>query len=164
MKGLTKTKSLVFIIILLLLTNVALMVFFVLKEKPAKKQWTPEQGAMYQALKNEVGFSGEQLKQYQELRMQHKENLKPHFNRVNGAKENFYNLLYLPFPSDSLLNAAADSIGSQQKLLDLEMFSSFQKIRNTCTPEQLPKFDSVIKKTVQRMTGRQGKFKRDTSK
>lgn len=165
MKVLTKTKSLVFIIILLLITNVALMIFFMVKHKPGEKGYRDrEQSGMYNSLQKEVGFSEDQLKQYQTLRKEQFQKLKPLFNEVRKSKENFYSLLYVENPTESLINAVADSIGQNQKILDLQMFTYFQKIRNTCTPGQLPKFDSTIKKVVLRMMGGPGRSKRDHSK
>lgn len=160
MKVLTKTKSLVFIIILLIITNVVLMVFFVLNNQPhERKHNNHDKGGLYTTLQKDVGFSDAQLKQYQQLRKEQFQCLKPLFNQLRSSKENFYNLLYVENPSDSLVNTAADSIGHQQKLLDVQMLSYFRKIRKTCTPTQLPQFDATIKKTLLRMTGKSGRTK-----
>lgn len=160
MKVLTRTKSLVFIIVLLLITNLVLLGFFILKN-PHEKKMNPnrEKGSMYTALQTEVGFSESQLKEYQQLRKDQFQNLKPLFNNVRISKEKFYNLLYQENPSDSLVKVSADSIGYHQKLLDLQMLNYFKRIRQTCTPGQLPKFDTAMKKNLQRMTGRPGKNK-----
>lgn len=164
MKASSKTKSLVFIIVLLLITNIALMAFFIFKDKPDSRNTNREQGSMYQALKEDVGFSDKQLQQYQQMRKQNFESLKPHFGEVRKAKENFYELLYLPEATDSMLNAAADTISSRQKVLDLQMFAYLKKLRSTATEDQLPRFDSALKKTIVRMTGRVRKTKADRGK
>ncbi|HSV12356.1 MAG TPA: hypothetical protein VLI68_16375 [Hanamia sp.] len=158
----TKTKSLVTIIIFLLITNIAMLVFFILLSKPVdRKQRNRETNGMYTSLQNEVGFSKDQLDKYQLLRKEQMEKVKPLFNEVRNAKKEFYGLIYSSNIPDSLITADADSIARKQKTLDMQMFTYFKNIRNICTPEQTQKFDSVIKKVVVRMVGRGGKDNRE---
>ncbi|MEO6136597.1 MAG: hypothetical protein ABIP35_15690 [Ginsengibacter sp.] len=159
MKFLAKKHTLIFIIILLLITNFVLSALFIFKNPhPDRKSADREnKGRMYMTLQKEVGFSEAQLKDYQELRKEQFQNLKPLFNNVRNSKETFYQFLYDQNVPDSLVNNAADSIGYNQKMLDLQMLSFFKKIRRTCTEEQLPKFDSTIKRSIQRITGMPGK-------
>jgi Spy/CpxP family protein refolding chaperone len=155
-----KNKALIFIIIFLLITNIAMLIFFVVLRNPGNKKYSNrDQNGMSTLLQKEVGFSKEQLDQYQALRTKQRQNIKPLFNEVRKAKENFYGLIYSPSVSDSLLIADADSIAQTQKKLDLQMFHHFKMVRNICTPDQLQKFDSTIKKVVARMTGRSGRGK-----
>lgn len=160
----TKTKSLVTIIIFLLITNVGMLLFFVFSSKPSvKREYSHEQsrGSMYNSLQNDVGFSKDQLERYQGLRQEQKEIVKPLFGELRTAKQDFYDLLYTSNVSDSLIMADSDSIAQKQKRLDLQMFGYFKNIRNICTPDQLQKFDSTINKVVTRMVGRNGKGKPD---
>jgi periplasmic protein CpxP/Spy len=153
----TKTKTLVGIIIFLLITNVAMLIFFIVLSKPVKRQRSHESNGMYNALQNEVGFSKDQLAKYQSLRKEQMQKVKPLFNEVRNAKKDFYGLIYSENISDSLINTDADSIAQKQKTLDIQMFIYFKNIRNLCTPGQAPKFDSTLKKEVARMVGRPGK-------
>lgn len=147
MNQITKTKSLITIIIFLLITNFAMLIFFILLSKPGLN-------GMYISLQNEVGFSKEQLDKYQLLRKEQMEKVRPLFNEVRNAKKDFFGLIYSSNVPDSLLKADADSIAQKQKILDLQMFTYFKNIRNICTPDQTQKFDSVIKKVVVRMVAR----------
>ncbi len=161
----TKTKSLVTIIIFLLITNIGMLVFFILLSKPVDKRYrNRETNGMYTSLQNEVGFSKDQLDKYQLLRKEQMEKVKPLFNDVRNAKKDFYGLVYSSNVSDSLLKADADSIAQKQKTLDMQMFIYFKNIRNICTPEQTQKFDSVIKKVVVRMVSRPGKENHENKK
>ncbi|HEU5366544.1 MAG TPA: hypothetical protein VFU62_13485 [Hanamia sp.] len=161
----TKTKSLVTIIIFLLITNIAMLVFFILLSKPVdKRQRNRETNGMYTSLQNEVGFSKDQLDKYQLLRKEQMEKVKPLFNEVRNAKKDFYGLVYSSNVPDSLIKTDADSIAQKQKTLDMQMFTYFKNIRNLCTPEQTEKFDSVIKKVVVRMVSRPGKDNRVNKK
>lgn len=153
----TKTKSLVTIIIFLLITNIAMLIFFLLLSKPMEKRTrNHESNGMYKSLQNDVGFSQDQLNQYKALREDQMKNVRPKFNEVRESKKNFYGLLSADQFSDSLLNTDADSIAQKQKNLDMQMFLYFKKIRNICTPGQTEKYDSLIKKVIGRMIGRPG--------
>lgn len=157
MSPITKTKSLITIIVFLLITNIAMLIFFIILDKPVdKRQRNPN--AMYNSLQNEVGFSKDQLAQYQTFRNEQMEKVRPLFNGVREAKKSFYGLIYSADISDSVISANADSIAQKQKILDMQMFRYFKNVRNICTPDQLQKFDSTIKNEVARMVGgRQGK-------
>jgi protein CpxP len=155
-----KYKALISIIIFLLITNFAMLLFFIILDKPADKRSKERiENGMSNSLKQDVGFSNDQLDQYQALRTLQRKNVKPLFDKVRKSKIDFYELLYLQNVSDSTLAVDADSIAQTQKELDLQMFNHFKKIRNICTSDQLQKFDSTIKKVIIRMTGRPGKGK-----
>jgi Spy/CpxP family protein refolding chaperone len=161
----TKTKTLVTIIVFLLITNVAMLAFFIMSNGPVeKRQRNHEQNGMYNSLKDSVGFSKDQLNKYQLLRKEQMGKVRPLFNEVRNAKKDFYGLIYSENISDSLIEADADSIAQKQKSLDMQMFGYFKNIRNICTPSQIQKFDSTLKKEVTRMVGRPGKDNREHKK
>lgn len=154
MNSTTKTKSLVTIIIFLLITNIAMLIFFIaLSKSPDKRQKIHEQNGMYNLLQNEVGFSKDQLDQYQTLRKEQRDKARPLFIELRNAKKNFYGLIYNKNIPDSLLNADADSIAQKQKELDMQMFRYFDNIRNICSPDQTEKFDTIINVQIIRMVG-----------
>ncbi len=152
-----KTKSLITIIIFLLITNIAMLIFFVVVSKPAeRRQRIHEPNGLYNSLQNEVGFSKDQLNQYLALREEQMKKVHPLFNEVRNAKKDFYVLINSGQVSDSLLNADADSIAQKQKNLDMQIFRYFKNVRGICTDSQRQKFDSLMKKVVVRMVGRPG--------
>lgn len=152
-----KTKSLITIIIFLLITNIAMLIFFVVLSKPAeRRQRNHEPNGMYNSLQKDVGFSKDQLNQYKALREEQMKKVHPLFNEVRNAKKDFYGLINSGQVSDSLLNADADSIAQKQKNLDMQMFRYFKNVRGICTDSQTQKFDSLMKKVVARMIGRPG--------
>ena len=152
----TKTKSLIMIIVFLLITNIAMLAFFVLGKPAERRQRNHESNGMYKSLQNEVGFSESQLKQYQALKDQQMKTVRPKFNEVRQSKKDFYELISSAQVSDSALNADADSIAQKQKNLDMQMFQYFKNVRKICTNEQTEKFDSLMKKVIGRMVGRPG--------
>lgn len=158
MNSLTKNKALVSIIIFLLITNIAMLLFFLELNKPVQRNGHGrDQNGMSGMLQKDVGFTKEQLDSYQALRKEQFEKGHPLFDDLRNAKMDFYNLIYTAQVSDSSVNKAADLIAEKQEMLDLQMFKHLKMVRNICTPDQLQKFDSTIKKVLIRMTGRPGK-------
>lgn len=152
-----KTKSLITIIIFLLITNIAMLIFFVVQSKPAeRRERNHESNGMYKSLQNDVGFSKDQLNQYKVLREEQIRKVHPMFDELREAKKDFYTLINSGQVSDSLVVAGADSIAQKQRRLDLQMFGYFKNLRAICTREQKQKFDSLMKKVVVRMTDRPG--------
>ena len=163
MKIATTKKSLLIVIFLLLIIDVVILFFFVSKNKPENAhQHDRKEGGLYTMLKDEAKFSDEQIAQYQILREEQFTKVKPLFSKIRKSKDSFYSLLYLDTIPDSTINALSDSIALDQKAVDLQMFTYFRNIRSLCTEEQLPKFDSSIRKVVMRMTGRQGRSRPKT--
>lgn len=153
-----KNKSLISIIIFLLITNIAMLVFFVFLSGPTEKSSVSEnQGRFSKALQQDVGFTKEQLDQYQLLRKANLDKVKPLFNDVRNAKFGLYDLLYSEPVPDSVLQSKAALIGEKQEQLDIQMFRHFERARKICTNEQLPKFDTAVKQLVIRMNSRPGK-------
>ena len=157
MDTISKNKSLIAIIIFLLITNLAMLVFFLVLNNPGQKNaHGHDQNGISGVLQKDVGFTKEQLDAYQSLRKDQLDKIHPLFDELRKAKTDFYNLIYAPQVPDSVVNKAADVIGEKQKTLDLQMFNHFEKVRNICTPGQLQKFDTTIKKVIMRMTSRPG--------
>ena len=166
MKIVSTRKSLLIVIFLLLIIDVVILFFFVSKNRPEKQEnKEPRQSSMFIMLTKEVNFDSGQMAKYQALRKEQLTALKPLFGGMRNSKDNFYSLLYQNELSDSLINIYSDSIALNQKKLDLHMFYYFKSIRDICSAEQLPKFDSSIQKVVMRMTGgRKGKGRTDAEK
>jgi protein CpxP len=153
-----KNKSLVSIIIFLLITNLAMLFFFiVLGRQGQRNSHDRDQNGISRALQNDVGFTKQQLDSYQLMRKDHMEKMHALLDELRKAKTDFYSLIYSARSSDSSVSTAAASIAEKQKTLDLRMFEHFRMVRSICTPNQLQKFDSTIKKVIIRMTSRPAK-------
>ena len=154
----SKNKSLVSIIIFLLITNVVMLIFFLVLNKPIQRNTRlRDQNGMSGMLQKDVGFTKDQLNTYQTLRKGQLDSVHILFDEVRKAKMDFYNLIYTPNVADSTLISAADEIAVRQKTLDLHMINHFKMVRNICSPDQVQKFDSSIKKIIVRMVGKSGR-------
>ena len=152
MASVSRNKIYLLLIGILLLSNLALVAFFVFN-RPGKKEVKRERpgGYMKEALKNEVGFNDQQLARFEDMAAKHKEQMRPLFEDISKTKESFYKLLTQPGTPDSTLNISAREIGERQRLLDLKIFTHFQNIRELCTPEQQTKFDTLVQRVVHKM-------------
>ena len=146
----SKSKILITIIGILLITNIALVSFYFLN-RPAPNKPRADRAAMISAfLKNELGFNQEQLTQYDSLNARHRIIIKAKFDEIRMDKENEFKQLTQDNFSDSSINNSASSFTGKQKEIEITMFKYFKDIRNLCTPQQLPKFDTSFYKMMNR--------------
>ena len=147
-----KTKILTFLVGILLLTNIALIIFFSDSgyEKRGSRSGGDRSSAVREFLKDSIGFNEQQLAQYDQLRQQNRENMRPLFEDLGNAKMAYYKFINQP-AADSAGQAAAALIGEKQKALDMAFFNHFRQVRALCTPEQQPKYDSMVQQVIRRM-------------
>ncbi|HET6996280.1 MAG TPA: periplasmic heavy metal sensor [Chitinophagaceae bacterium] len=154
----SKNRSLIFIIAVLLLTNIAVLAYFLWYKKPARPPEGRDRSRGIEVpLQNEVGFNEEQMSQYKQMRDEQMKAIKPMFEDMRKTKDSLFRMISSENTNDSSVNVVADAIARKQKEMDLRMYAHFKRIRSLCTPAQLPKYDSVI----QRMIRKQGKPHRD---
>lgn len=152
MNSLSRNKVLLTIIAVLLITNIGMLILFL-----STHQCPPEQkkrSGFTERLKNEVGFTPEQMAVFEPKKKIFWQGMNEKFEQIKKTKEAFYYQMYDPSIPDSLINLRAEAIGDQQKELDLQVIRHFKEIRKLCTPEQLPKYDSLLPPIIKRMTDR----------
>ncbi len=159
-----KSKVFLTIIVILLIANIAMVLLFLLKKDGDKhgKQRPDRKTMIANFLKNEIGFSTEQLQQYDTLSTVHWENMKIMFDSLRSSKDKQFKELTSGNFSDSVINHVAGQSAVSQKIMELQMFNHLKNIRSICTPEQLPKFDSLFVKILNRR-GSEGR-KKDAEK
>jgi periplasmic protein CpxP/Spy len=151
MNQLSRNKVLLTIIAILLVTNLVMLVLF-LKMKPRPQE--RKKLGFTEKLKSQVGFSPQQMAIFEPKRKIFWTSVRERFDEIKKTKESFYKYMYDPSIPDSVLEAKADLIGTQQKNLDLYVIRHFKETRKLCTPEQLPKYDSLLPPLIERMTAR----------
>jgi Spy/CpxP family protein refolding chaperone len=145
-----RSKVFLTIIGILLVANIAMVSFFLLK-KDTKREKRPDRKAIItNFLKTEIGFDTAQLQQYDTLSNRHRAYMKKMFDSSRITKDNQFKELTTANFSDSAMNNIADRSAAFQKAMELRTFNHFKKIRLLCTPEQQPKFDSLFDKVLNR--------------
>lgn len=102
-------------------------------------------------LEKEVGFNQEQMANYEILKQNNRQKMKPLFEDIRLAKIQFFKLLRHAVVDSAVLNQAALKIGERQKIIDLQAFENFKTIRTLCIPGQQLKFDSLLPGVIERM-------------
>lgn len=147
----SKNKSLIFIIIFLLLTNIAVLGYFLWYKQTDKPPERDKRNGIAADLQKEVGFNDQQIAQYKQLKDEQWKKFKPMLEDIRKAKDSLYRLLSNESVNDSVINMTAELIGQKQKAIDLQAFTHFKQIRALCTPEQLPKYDTLIQRMMRKM-------------
>jgi protein CpxP len=149
----TRNKNLVFVIAVLLLTNIAVLAYFLwFKDDKSKHQDKNRPGFMIEALQKEVGFTDQQIEAYKKLKEEQKETVRPLFDEMRKAKENLFKLLSDSLVTDSVLQQSADKIAEQQKNIEIQALQHFRKVRALCnSPEQREKYDSAVLRMMRKM-------------
>jgi periplasmic protein CpxP/Spy len=142
-----KSKIYILIISLLLLTNIGMLVFFMCNKGNEKKGGRGDKSAMMKEfLQKEVGFTAQQIVQYDTLSSLHKQKMKADFDALKNNKEQQFKELGAKGFSDSAIIATATQSAEKQKEMETNMLKHFAEIRKICTPQQQPKFDSLFYK------------------
>ena len=150
----SRNKVLMLIISVLLISNLALVAFMVFGRKHGGKTPKSRGEAFSNYFIKELNFSEEQAAKFQEMITGHFEKLKPIMGEVRNAKDSMFSLMrQSAIPADSILEKAAANIAQKQKLQELQNFYHFRQVRELCTEEQKPKFDSLILKMINRSFG-----------
>ncbi len=153
MRSVLKNKVLVTIIAILLLANIAMLVFFISGMKNPEKENSESRKSGHSTislLQNKIGFSEQQIIQFNQLKEEHRTKLNPHFEDLRITKDQFF-LLVKDSLSDSYLDSAATLIGKKQQILDMQVFRTIRDIRKLCTPQQQITFDSLLPKIAYKM-------------
>ena len=143
-----KSRILVIIISILLVTNIILIAILVFKPV-AKRGIRGDKFAMITAfLQNDMAFSKDQLHLYDSLNIQHRLKMKSLFDEIRKDKELQFKKLTAAAFNDTAISNTAELSSNKQSAVELAIFYHFKNIRDLCTPQQLPKFDSLFYKAL----------------
>ena len=150
-----RAKAYLSIIAILLVANIAMVYFFLMKKDDHKQEkQRPDRRTMIgNFLKTEIGFDTVQLQQYDTLSIKHKEGMKNMFDSLKSSKDKQFKKLTAANFSDSVMIAVAEQSAVNQKTMELQMFNHLKNVRMLCKPEQLPTFDSLFVKVLNRRSG-----------
>jgi len=155
-----RSKVFLTIIGILLVANIALVSFLLLKKDGDKHEKRPDKKTIIaNFLKTEIGFDTLQIQQYYALSTKHSDNMKKLVDSLRNPKEKQFKELAAANFSDSAMNNMAIQSGASQKTIELRTFNHLKKIRLLCRPDQQPKFDSLFGKMLIRRNNMDNKKK-----
>lgn len=143
MKQILKNKFGAWLIALLVLANIATLVFYWVGYLKTQKDNSPKE-----FLAAKLNLSESQKNLYFDLAKEHNENANKIRQEIKISKEQFFELLKSNNVLDSSRDNAALKVSLAIQLLDILTFEHFKKVRALCSAEQKPKFDELIQKMV----------------
>ncbi len=142
-----KSKFFLLIIGILVLTNIAMLYFLFTKNDAVKPPARPNRDAVARDfLQKEIGFSPDQMQEYDTLAKKHREKMKGTFDDIRTAKELQFKELGKQAFSDSAITNAITLSAEKQKGMERQFYNHMLEVRKICTAAQLPKFDSLFYK------------------
>lgn len=146
-----KNKVYIIIIAILFIANIAMLAFFLQKKEGVNNFNRGDRKAfMVNFLQKELGFNQSQLLQYDTLSNQLHEKMGTLFENIRNNKNEQFKQLVAGNFSDTTINMVAEKSAANQKIMEVQMSNHIKSIRQLCTPEQLPKFDSLFIKVYNR--------------
>lgn len=148
----SKNKILVFIILLLLVTNLAVLGYFLFLCKKPEKNKSRD---FITVLQKEIGFDNQQITQFNELKKSHWQQAKAKMDKIINIKNTIFDLSKQADTPDSIIEKLADSIGALQKDVEINAYRHVVATRKICRADQQPAYDALMKKIINK--GRTGK-------
>jgi Spy/CpxP family protein refolding chaperone len=145
----SSTKILSIAVILLLLINIALVIFM-MQGRKKKGDKMHGKGEPFEMMVKELSMTDRQQADYKSMKEEHMKTIRPLFDSMRAAKTAFFALIKDQDASDSLVTAYGQRITEKQAAIDKFTFAHFKRVRNIFTPEQQPKFDEFLQKMMQR--------------
>lgn len=155
MERLAKNKLLILLVGILLLANIIMLSFWLFKPKSQNHNNSGNKnskGMVSGFLKKDLNFTDDQLKRFDTLRSAHFERIKPFYKELNNSKEVLFSQTYSS--DSSAIDSLANEIGKRQADIDKNFLNHFRQIRELCTEEQKPAFDSLFPGLVKKMIHR----------
>lgn len=143
MKAITSNKWVLLLVIFLVLSNLALVIF-------AFSGSVPRKGHQEDWVKKELGLSDEQSSLFKEKKETFMNTMKPRWEQVNNLKDSLYRHLGDEQVPDSLVNSYIDKWTAKSKENDMMLFQHFRELRKHCTETQLSRYDTMVTRMVTR--------------
>lgn len=140
-----KSKRLLLFIGILLLSNLVLLSLMLINKPLSKKELNAEKkAAMTSFLKNEIGFTEQQLQAYDSLGKQHRLAIKHKGEAMKLLKEQQFKMLATENFTDSAIAKVASLNAANQEAIETAIWQYYRSLHRLCTPQQRPRFDALF--------------------
>jgi Spy/CpxP family protein refolding chaperone len=160
----SNSKILSIAVILLLITNIALVIFMVKGKDKYDGRRSGGKGDPFETMAKELNMTEQQKKEHLQFRDEYFKTSKPLFDSVRQAKSAFFTLVKDATVSDSALNVYYKRYSDIQLIIDRQTFEHIRRVRALYAGEQQKKYDEMVQKMIQRQNGRGGWKKDSTGK
>lgn len=160
----SNTKILSIAVILLLLINVAMIVFMLKRRHCPESNSSHGKGSTFEMMAKELNMTEQQRAAHQKLRDEYFATARPLFDSIRAAKQTFFGLAKETNANDSLENSYNNHITELQSAADKLTLAYFRKVRVLYNADQQKKYDEFVQKVIQRSGPGGGRKKDSTEK
>ena len=159
----SNTKILSVAVVLLLLINIALVIFM-LKGKNHQEAKRPSKGDPFEMVAKELNMTDAQRKQHLQFRDEYFKIVKPLNDSVKSAKAAYFSLIKDSTVADNTLAIYNKRISDFQSAIDKITFEHFRRVRAIYVGDQQTKYDELIQKMALRQGNKGGgNWKKDST-
>ncbi|MBI5857964.1 MAG: periplasmic heavy metal sensor [Sphingobacteriales bacterium] len=146
----SSNKILTIAVILLLLVNVAMLVFLLKGRRHHYGDKKPGKGGPVEYMAKELGMTEEQKNTFRDLREAHFKVVKPLFDSITVIRKTFFDLVRDANANDSAITDFSNRIAAVQLEIDKQTLAHFRQARSLFQGQQREKYDSLVQKIMQR--------------
>ncbi len=144
----TKNRWLLFLVLILLISNLVLAFFYFMDEKSGTERRKNQQDFAMTVYK-EIGLSDTQIDTFKVLKDEFFKEMKPMWGEIRSLKDSLYRNMGKSM-SDSASVQLMDQIAAKNSTADKKMYDHFRRLRSLCNDEQKVRFDTIVPKLVNR--------------
>ncbi len=159
----SSNKILTIAVVLLLLVNVAMLIFMFRSKKHHDFPGRGGKGGAFEMMVKELNMTDQQQTDFKKLKEEHFKNIGPVFDSIKTLKRSLFDLVKAETINDSVVAGYSGLIAEQQLILDKATINHFRKVRAMFSGEQQKKFDDFVQKMMQRRMAGPGNKPGDSS-
>lgn len=141
-------KLLIRIVIVLVILNVASISVFLFKDcchRPPPKEHRDEQRDVSDVLKNELNLTEKQVQQFKDIRTGFFEKEKALAKVIRSERDSMNEAMFSKSTDEELVKALARRVANNEYQMELLRFEQSKQLKAVCTPEQMGKFEELVK-------------------
>ncbi len=143
----TKYRWMLFLLLILLMSNVVLAFFLFISKESNQKGWNGADSAM--AVYQQIGLSETQIDSFKTMKDNFFKDMKPLWAEIRTMKDSLYRSMDKGLEDSNYIRLISE-IAAKSQASDQSMFKHFVEMRMLCTEEQKVRFDTIVPKLVNR--------------
>lgn len=129
--------------LLLVAVNLALIGFFGMGKKQERKE--QDKAKIAQVLKEKLGLNDNQTAQFQNIRDGFFQKEEAISAVIKNCRDSMNSQMYSRNANDSSLKKLAETVAAKELEMEMLRIEQARQIRAICTPEQLDKFNTLVR-------------------
>jgi periplasmic protein CpxP/Spy len=141
-------KILTIAVVLLLITNIALVAFMMFGKNKPGRRGDGGKGEPFAMMEKELNMTEQQKKEHFQYREEYFKSIRPLFDSVRLAKAAYFSLVKNADINDSMLTVGYKKVIDIQTAIDRQTFDHFRRVRALYSGEQQKKYDELVQKMM----------------